>query len=323
MARPSTIILTHPKYLALADDFYTYQLHLGYESKSSYAKYLYVKAFLFWQEQQGYRSITQIGTPQIEAYYQYLQQRLSKNSKTPLKAKSIQGHIRAIRDLFVMLEVQEVICSNPFSTLCFSYKKVQSNRIPLSQSEIQCLYDSCQTAQQRAILSLAYGCGLRTGEMVRLNIEHLRLREKLLIVAKGKGNKRRAVPLSSGVVEDLAAYLYGQRSQLSSGRDYHKNKRDNQRAFMLHARGSRMQAYTYNKYLKTIVEQSGKQGLKDKAISIHHLRHSIATHLIEKGIAVEQVRLFLGHTHLETTQIYTHISQQQLAVLLNEKPNIV
>jgi len=85
---------------------------------------------------------------------------------------------------------------------------------------------------------------------------------------------------------------------------------------MLHARGGRMQQWTYNKYLKLIINRTQNPTLKAKQITIHHLRHSIATHLIEQGIPVEQIRQFLGHSQLETTQIYTHISQQQLKRLL-------
>ena len=85
---------------------------------------------------------------------------------------------------------------------------------------------------------------------------------------------------------------------------------------MLHSRGGRMNKWTYNKYLKRIIERTENQAIKDKQITIHNLRHSIATHLLEQGIPVEQVRLFLGHSQLETTQIYTHISRRQLKELV-------
>jgi integrase/recombinase XerD len=74
-----------------------------------------------------------------------------------------------------------------------------------------------------------------------------------------------------------------------------------------------MKEYTFNKDLKRIIERAG---IKDKTLSMHSLRHSIASHLIEQGISVDQVRLFLGHSQLETTQTYTHISKQQLKNLI-------
>ncbi|QMU65826.1 MAG: tyrosine-type recombinase/integrase [Flavobacteriaceae bacterium] len=194
----------------------------------------------------------------------------------------------------------------------FPYPKAREERTVLDQEEIKQLYKASETAQERAILSLAYGCGLRVGELVNCNIEDIRLREKIIIIPKGKGNKRRVVPLSNGVVKDLADYYYNERESLTKGRDYNPKES----AFMLHSRGGRMQKGTYNKHLKILVERTENQEIKDKEITIHNLRHSIATHLLEQGIPVEQVRLFLGHSQLETTQIYTHISRKQIENLM-------
>ncbi len=162
---------------------------------------------------------------------------------------------------------------------------------------------------------MAYGCGLRATELQNCNIEDIKLREKILIVPKGKGNKRRVIPMSNGVVKDLSNYYYNEREALTQGRDYKLNA-SNQNAFMLHSRGGRMMDDTYNKHLKILIERTENETIKEKQITIHCLRHSIATHLLEQGIAVEQVRIFLGHSQLETTQIYTHISKQQLKELI-------
>jgi len=151
--------------------------------------------------------------------------------------------------------------------------------------------------------------------LTKCNVEDVKLKDKLLIVPKGKGMKRRVVPMSSGVVKDLADYYYQERQQLTTGRDY----KPGLKAFMLHSRGGRMQKWTYNKILKQLIKRTRNYEMINKEISIHHLRHSIATHLIEQGIKLEQVRLFLGHNQLETTQIYTHISQQQLSKLMKDE----
>ena len=65
-----------------------------------------------------------------------------------------------------------------------------------------------------------------------------------------------------------------------------------------------------------MIERTQNEEMKEKQITIHNLRHSIATHLLEQGVAVEQVRIFLGHSQLETTQIYIHISKEQLKELI-------
>ena len=79
-----------------------------------------------------------------------------------------------------------------------------------------------------------------------------------------------------------------------------------------------MKKYTYNKILQKLISRTQNETLQKKEIGIHNLRHSIATHLIEQGMQIEQVRYFLGHSQLETTEIYTHISQAQLNTLINE-----
>jgi len=313
MGRPKNIIVINETYRELAEYFYRYLLRLGYNPKSSKARYNYLCEFLNWLECKGQLDITRITAQEVSHYYQYISLRPSKKDGGTLNQKTTHGHMRIIRDLFIMLQNEGQVKTNPCSTLKFPYPKEEDpERTVLDQEEIRQLYELCETAQERAILSLAYGCGLRVGELVRCNIEDIRLKEKILIVPQGKGNKRRVVPMSSGVAKDLADYYYNERENLTKGRDYNPNES----AFMLHSRGGRMQKGTYNKHLKVLIDRTGNEAIKEKQITIHNLRHSIATHLLEQGIPVEQVRMFLGHSQLETTQIYTHISRKQIQTLM-------
>ena len=312
MGRPKNIIVVNEYYRAIAEQFYSYLLRLGYNPKSSKARYNYLCEFLSWLEREGHTQIEQLSSADIVRYYDYISERPSKKDGGILSQKTTHSHMRNVRDLFVMLQNEGKVKINPCSTLKFHYPKETAERTVLDQEEIKLLYRATITAQERAILSMAYGCGLRVGELVKCNIEDIRLREKIVIVPDGKGSKRRVVPISSGVVKDLADYYYNEREPLTKGRDYNPSES----AFMLHSRGGRMRKHTYNKYLKIIIERTQNQDIKDKQITIHNLRHSIATHLLEQGIPVEQVRLFLGHSQLETTQIYTHISRKQLENLM-------
>ena len=312
MARPRTIIVISQHFKDLARQYHHYLIQLGYHSKSCQSRYNYLCEFLQWLEQHGEADVTKINKERVNQYYQYISNRPSKQDGTPLSLKTTHSHMKNVKDVFEMLLNQGVITTNPCSTLTFPYPKSSKQRTVLTQAEIQALYQAAQTAQERALLSLAYGCGLRVGELVKCNSTDVRLRDKILIVPKGKGNKKRVVPMSSGVIKDLTAYYHNDRPLLTMEQDYQPG----QQAFMLHARGGRMQQWTYNKYLKRIINRTQNPTLKAKQITIHHLRHSIATHFIERGIPVEQIRQFLGHSQLETTQIYTHISQQQLKQLL-------
>ena len=315
MARPKNIILLTKTYQNLSQQFYEYLLRLGYHPKSSRSRYNYITEFLHWLEKKGAQEITKITSHQINEYYTYLSNRPSLNRGTTLSEKTRHSHMRNVRDLFKMLQNEEQIKVNPCGVLNFPYPQHRSERTVLSQEEIHQLYEVCETYQERAILSLAYGCGLRVGELEKCNIEDIKLKEKILIVPQGKGLKRRVVPMSSGVVKDLSDYYYLEREGLISGRDY----KPGLKAFMLHSRGGRMNKWTYNKYLKRLLKRTNNKTMQNKGITIHSLRHSIATHLIEQGVKVEQVRIFLGHSQLETTQIYTHISQEQLSKLIHDE----
>lgn len=324
MGKPSNIVVVNEHYRQLAKIFYEYQTRLGYIPKNNRARYNYLNEFLSWLECRGNTDIASVTAQELSHYYQYLSERPSKKDGGTLSQKTTQSRMRIIRDFFEMLLQQHTpngqfkILINPSSTLKFPCPRSGGERSIATQEEIKQLYEFTQTAQERAILSLAYGCGLRASELVNCNIEDIKLREKILIVPKGKGNKRRVIPMSNGVLKDLSHYYYHERAALTQGRDY----KPTEKAFMLHSRGGRMYHDTYNKHLKALIERTANEAIKEKQITLHCLRHSIATHLLAQGIAVDQVRVFLGHSELETTQIYTHISKQQLDKLINDTPGI-
>lgn len=312
MSRPRNIVLLTENYRNLSWRFYHHQKQIGYVLETCRSRQIFLEEFLSWLEEKGINQVEKISSQHIQNYYEYISGRPNKNKAGSLSVVSTTAHIRALSLMFGMLQASGEINLNPISTLFFPKPQQENERIALTQEQIKELYEVCISAWERAILSLAYGCGLRAREMQELNITDVRLREKIIIVQHGKGNKRRVVPMSPGVAEDLSDYYFLEQEKLTKGRDY--NPKD--AAFMLNTRGGRMRKYTYNKYLKRIIERTESENIIDKNISLHHLRHSIATHLLEQGVPVDQVRQFLGHSQLETTQNYTHISQYQLKKLM-------
>lgn len=326
MGRPSNIVVVNADYRKIAQTFYQYQKRLGYVPESYQANFNYLNEFLSWLERRGLLEIKEIQAYQIQEYYQYISHRPSKKPTKlggggALSPKTTHSHMRILSGFFEMLLQDEQININPTATLKFPYPKEENKeRNILTQEEIKQLYEATETAQERAILSLAYGCGLRASELQNCNIEDIKLSQKILIVPKGKGNKRRVIPMSSGVVKDLSNYFYNERAALSkSPHPTSPSGKLGGDPFMLHSRGGRMQKDTYNKHLKILIERTENETIKEKEITLHSLRHSIATHLLVQGIPVEQVRIFLGHSQLETTQIYTHIHQDQLRDLMKLK----
>ena len=297
-------------YRKAAEAYRKHLLTLGHSSHGAKTKYHYLLEFFCQMECQGHSQIETIQSTHIVGFYNYLKQRPSKKTGEPLGLKTCYSSMRAIQLFFARLQSEGFLKTNPASSIKFPYPKgeTEHKRQILTQSEIKELYNHAINYQEKAILSLAYGCGLRVGELVGCNMADIKFRERVLVVPKGKGNKRRVVPLSSGVINDLSDYFFKERNKLTKGRDYKKNEP----AFMLHSRGGRMQKGTYNKRLKALIIRTGNEAIEQKQITIHNLRHSIATHLLEQGVPVERVREFLGHSQLETTQVYTHINRKHL-----------
>lgn len=310
MPYPSSIIVINPSYQERAKEFLDHLLMLGHSKHGAATKTRYLKEFLQFCETNGVQKLQAITASTVNDYYSYIVQRPNKKNGEKLSLKTTHHNMRSIELFFIMLQSKGEIQINPTSTLKFPYPTTtEQTRNVLTQEEIKELYKHCKNYQEKAILGLAYGCGLRVSELVSCNMEDIKLREGILIVPSGKFNKRRVVPMSAGVIKDVSDYFYQSRILIET---------TEAKAFILHSRGKRMKKYTYNKVLKRIIERTENKTIMEKEISIHNLRHSIATHLIEQKMPLEQVRMFLGHSQLETTEVYTHISQNQLKELMQD-----
>lgn len=274
--------------------FYDYLLIKGYKAETSRNRYLNVHYFLSFTK----KDFLQITEEDVKIYYDYLKQRPNKvKGKGILKHTSVLHHVRSIELFYLFLF--ELKKTNHLLQIELPKSKQDDDfvREILTQTEIQQLYKKAN-AKEKVILNLAYGCGLRVSELVAVNKEDLYLKENLLIVPKGKYSKRRIIPFTEKMKEDLLFFFSIEITQ--------------EPALILNSKGTRMQEWTYNSLLKGLLKQIGIDTQRIQKIGIHSLRHSVATHLLENGMELEQVREFLGHEQLETTQIYTHISQTQL-----------
>jgi integrase/recombinase XerD len=167
-----------------------------------------------------------------------------------------------------------------------------------TKAEIKALYSACDGdvlgIRDRVMLAVYYGCGLRRNEGVNLDTGDILPGKNLLFVRKGKNYKERYVPLTEAVKEDILNYLDYARPVLI--------KKQTSSLF-LNSRGERITASMLAERLKKLKCRARI----DKAAGLHTLRHSIATHLLQSGMKLAQIKRFLGHSSLESTQIYTHI----------------
>ncbi|OFX18422.1 MAG: hypothetical protein A2033_18755 [Bacteroidetes bacterium GWA2_31_9] len=304
------IKLANTDYIQQLQDYKDYISILGYSESGQKIKEANLIEFLEWLEQQEITKIKDVKPAHIKAHYEYLKTRPHKKQEGILSLKTIIHQMRSIRVFFSMLQETGKITENPISILKFYYPiEKAKERIILSIEEIKELYRATENMQEKAILSLSYGCGLRSMELVQANTDDIK--NGIIIVPKGKGNKRRVIPMSRKVEEDINNYIEYERTIY--------NINPEEKAILLNIAGRRLRKYTCRKILKRIIERTGNQNIIKKQISIHNLRHSIATHLLEQGVPIEQVRTFLGHSQLETTEIYTRVNAEQLKRLMNHE----
>jgi len=218
-----------------------------------------------------------------------------------LHSNTIQHYYNSIEQFFVYLQREDVIKKNPCNFYDLQLiKQPKKTREILSQYQVKQLYNVAEKGKETIVLHLCYGCGLRAKELERINIEDLLLSRQLLKVVKGKNNQHRTIPISAIMIKDISNYL-----------QYRNQQEVATNALLLNKKGKRLKAYTARTVLQKIVQRT----TITKVITLHSLRHSIATHLLENGMKVAYVQQFLGHRQLETTEIYTRISKYQLKQL--------
>ena len=179
----------------------------------------------------------------------------------------------------------------------------------LTQGEVKQLFEATYYAdvqrhkhlliRDRALLAVYYLCGLRRNEGVQLNLRDVDLEAGLLYVRKGKNYKQRIIPLDQQSKDYLNDYIYDCRYKLLGSVKTH--------ALFLSMKHQRMNGQSILLRIKHTQAKADNKALRDKTIGLHTLRHSIATHLLQNGMELEMISRFLGHSSLESTQIYTHL----------------
>lgn len=282
----SLLISTFERYLKLT----------GYAESTIYSSKNYVKDFLTWLERRNITEIQQIKKQDTDEYFEFLQLRPNKRTSGSLSQNTIIANINALKQFSKYL----IISGKQGFDIDMKLKpeKLQEKQI-LNLTEVKSLYKACDTTvygiRDRAILNIFYACGLRRSEGQSLDIEDIILKESMIFVQKAKGYKERYVPINKTVKQDIENYIFTAREQLK--------KTNNEKAFFLNYKGNRLSGVGLSNRVKILK----KRILTGKKISPHTLRHSIATHLLQQGMTLENVSIFLGHSSLESTQIYTHL----------------
>jgi len=298
-------------YLSLLQNFSRHVHRLGYKTVTRKAVASCAREFLHRMEQQGVLQVKDVKPAHIKAHYQYLNERPKLRGEGSLSTSMLAFHIYAIRLLTTYLQQEDIIQANPLGNLTFD-RITHKEREILTRKEIQQLYEACENLRDVAMLSLLYGCGLRSSEAASLDVMDIYFYSLSLYIRHGKGGKRREVPMAVQVAEHLKDYYHNEWPT-------YINTTCTENAFILNDQGRRAQKQWMWHRLKYL---AAKAGIEGKTVTLHTLRHSIATHLLENGMGIDYVKTFLGHASLGSTQLYTHIVQQHLTTLRYDTGNI-
>lgn len=229
---------------------------------------------------------------------------IQHQSRAGLSARSVARLVSSLRAFYRFLVLDGVVKSSPAVNLTTPklwfhlphFLKVEEVERLLRQPS----GEDHRSIRDRAMLELLYASGLRVSELISLKLPDLNLEDGFLI-CQGKGGKERVVPLGKSAIGAVGHYLRQARSvflRSRPGTEY----------LFLTGRGKPFTRQGFWKRLKGYALQAGL----DRKISPHMLRHSFATHMLERGADLRSVQLMLGHSQITTTQIYTHVSRSRL-----------
>jgi len=240
------------------------------------------------------RSIVQIDYIDIRKFLAALkEQQYSKSS--------ISRKLACVRSFFKYLSRENVIKANPAVSIS-TPKRDKKLPLFLDLSEVESLLEapagnSEAELRDKAIMELLYGSGIRVGELKGINVEDLDFYSGLLKV-RGKGKKERIVPVGSLAVQAIERYVKKRR----------RAKKGAEHALFLNKSGTRLT----DRSIRRIILKYAKQIALNKNVSPHTLRHSFATHMLDRGADLRSVQELLGHENLSTTQIYTHVTTKRM-----------
>ena len=286
-------------FLAYGKKFSEWMTRLGYAQATTESYTRQLVTFLEWLPGQQIEALDQLHQRDIERFCEELHTRKNRLFGGALSSSYIQSHINVIRllDKYLRLTGQGKILKGKIKV----EPGIKKHRTILTQAEINALYESTDDSvlgyRDRAILAIYYGCGLRSAEGEKVKLHHIHYEKGLLQVLAGKSYKGRYVPLSAGVSKDLKEYQRYSRPYLIG---------EATESLIIGYFGKPMKGSSMGGRIKQLVVKAGI----DKQVSLHGLRHSIATHLLQGGMPLEQISRFLGHNSLDSTQIYTSLAEE-------------
>lgn len=309
------LILSNASFRYLEKSFEEWLDVQGYAPSTVYKLPSHVRELLYYLETEGVQNIQELNIKYIETYYQKLKERSNQRKGGGLSNGHLNKHIQALRRFTEYLrkvgrlEIPEIQIRDEETEPKVIYLTIEEINLLFKATHqkpekkpntSEAVYEAIQS-RDRVMLAVFYGCGLRRNEGVSLDVGDINFDRSVLHVRKGKNYKERLVPISKTNLKYLTEYIYDHRPELTAGK-----KTD--ALFIAYTTGKRMQGQSLSIRLKNLQYQTEDIDLQAKEIGLHTLRHSIATQFLQAGMKLESISRFLGHSSLESTQIYTHVA---------------
>jgi integrase/recombinase XerD len=176
-----------------------------------------------------------------------------------------------------------------------SIERKEKLPVVLNASEVQALLKVCDLLKHKLLIALCYGCGLRCAEVRTLKVADVDTERAMVHVRQGKGSKDRCLPMGVMLARGIKAYIAAEKP----------------RTFLFE--GNDGSAYS-QRGAQWAISQAVKKGGIVKDVTLHTLRHTYATHLLEQGVNILTIKDLLGHAHINTTMIYLHLARPSVQV---------
>ncbi len=263
-----------------------------------------IERFIKWMQSKRYSAST------IDTYTEALKTFLKYHYQKPIEEISNQDIINFNTDYILKQNLSSSYQNQFVNSLKLFFREIENRNLDvelihrpkrekllpnvLSKEEVKIIINASTNAKHRAMLSLIYACGLRRSELLNLKFEHIDSKRNILIIKQSKGKKDRIAPLSLKIIEMLREYYtaFKPKVYLFEGQEL----------------GTKYSEQSLQKVLKQALEKVKIT----KPVTLHWLRHSYATHLLESGTDLRYIQELLGHNSSKTTEIYTHVSTKNL-----------
>lgn len=270
-----------------------------------------VNRYLDWLSESGIDDLTSVTAGHVENYVADLRRGIG--GRAPLAASSAGRALVVARGLHKFGVAEGELAQDVAAEVA---PPATGQHLPdtLSVQEVATLLDAIPDGEaatpidlrDKALLELLYGTGARVSEITGLNVDDVSdLRETGILMVTGKGSKQRLVPVGTAAITAVEDYLVRARPVLSTGTSH---------CLLLNTRGGALSRQS----CWSVIKVAAQRAKLEKDISPHTLRHSYATHLLEGGADVRTVQELLGHSSVTTTQVYTHITAENLRQVWRE-----